>query len=93
MQEQFNLDPDDEPVLAPNHAVELAQTGILSGDAQFELTVGGVTKTISLATDPTNTSLSDLIVDLNAVLDLEFGASIVVASIDTAFGTSNPDQD
>ncbi len=87
---EFNLDPDDEPVLGPDHAVELSQTGILNGDAEFEITVGGVTKTINLPTDPGNTSLSDLIVDLNAVLDLEFGVSVVVASIDTTLGTSNP---
>ncbi|MGH1427409.1 MAG: DUF4347 domain-containing protein [Arenicella sp.] len=88
---EFNLQAIDTPVLEPSSALASAQTGQLANDAQFELTVGGETRlvTIDASATSTNMSLADLIVDINQALDASFTAT-VTASLDESSGTEFP---
>ncbi|MBL4906468.1 MAG: hypothetical protein JKX94_03375, partial [Sneathiella sp.] len=55
----------------------LPLNGILSGTAMFDVTIDGVTHSMSVAQDATNTSIDDLLSDIEAEIDGEFGGDVV----------------
>ncbi|OUR78342.1 hypothetical protein A9Q83_08220 [Alphaproteobacteria bacterium 46_93_T64] len=55
----------------------MPMNGILSGAATFDLTIDGVTHSMSVAQDGTNTSIDDLLADIDAEIDSEFGSNVV----------------
>lgn len=70
----------------------LPSNGILSGDAIFDVIIDGTSHQITVADDGSNTSVSDLLGDMEVAINTAFGASVVsVEPLNVVDNVSTPD--
>ncbi|WP_076462712.1 LEPR-XLL domain-containing protein [Marinobacterium stanieri] len=70
----------------------LPSNGILSGEAIFDVIIDGTSHQITVAHDGTNTSVSDLLGDMEGAINTAFGATVVsVEPLNVVDNVSTPD--